>query len=151
MSFIAGHYSATWNGNNIGTTERGFRLQMTNHHETVLTDTFGDALADGVQRGVDYRVTLEYVEYDLIKAAIAAQAGTFGTMGNVGKLLSGLAKPLVLTATAGTSAAGQIATLTAAAAVIVSDTEILLANNLRKGPLTFLLIPNSSGVHFTTT
>lgn len=153
MAFVAGHYDATWNGTSIGTTERGFRLQMTNHHETVLTDDFGDALTDGIQRGVDHRITLEYVEYNLIKAAIAAQAGTFGSMTNVGKLLSSLAFPLVLTAKAGTSAAqaGNIATLTASKAIIVSDTEILLANNLRKGPLTFLMIPNSSGVHFTTT
>jgi len=150
MAFIAGHYNATWNGANIGTTEGGFRLQMTNHHETVLIDDYGDALADGVQRGVDYRITLEYVEYDLIKNAMKGQAGTFGAMSNVGKFLSTLAAPLVLTAQAGTSAAGQIASLTASKAIIVSDTEVLLANSLRKGPLTFLLIP-TAGVHFTTT
>ena len=153
MAFVAGHYDATWNGNSIGTTERGFRLQMVNHHETILTDDFGDALTDGVQRGVDYRITLEYVEYNLIKSVIAAQAGTLGSMTNVGKLISSLAFQLVLTAKAGTSAAtaGNIATLTAPKAIIVSDTEILLANNLRKGPLTFQLSPNSSGVHFTST
>lgn len=149
MGFVAGHYNATWNGASIGTTERGFRLQVTNHHETILTDDFGDALTDGIQRGVDYRITLEYVEYDLVKAAIRAQAGTFGSMLNVGKVLSGLAAPLALTAVAGTAAASHLSALTAPKAIIVSDTEILLANNLRKGPLTFLLIPSNVGVHFT--
>lgn len=153
MSFIAGHYSATWNGNNIGTTERGFRLQITNHHEPILTDDFGEAIRDAVQRGVDYRLTLDYVEYDLIKPVIASQAGTFGTVSKAGYRLSDLSKQLVLTATAGTSAAvaGNIATLTAPRAIIVSDTDVLLANSVRKGPLSFLLLPDSSGVHFTTT
>jgi hypothetical protein len=153
MSFVAGHYSATWNGTSIGTTERGFRLQMNNHHETVMIDDHGDAMRDAIQRGVDYRLTLEYVEYDLIKPVVASQAGTFGTMSKVGYTLAALSKQLVLTATAGTSAAlaGNIATLTAPRAIILSDTEILLANNLRKGPLTFLLLPDASGVHFTVT
>lgn len=151
MAFVAGHYNATWSGNNIGTTERGYRLQITNHHEPIHIDDHGDAVRDAIQRGVDCRITLDYVEYDLIKAAIAGQFGTFGQMTRVGYRLSDLAKPLVLTAVAGTSAAaaGNIPTLTAPRAIIMSDTEILLANSIRKGPLTFLLLPDASGVHFT--
>jgi hypothetical protein len=154
MSFIAGHYTATWNGTSIGTTENGFRLTAVHHHEPVITDEFGDAPVDGIQRGTEYRLTLEFMEYDLVKAALFAQ-GAIGTMkSNVGKTLKSLAQQLVLTVTAGTPAAGagNISTLTAPKAIVVSDFDLLLSSRLRKGPVTFHLFPtDDTKVAFTTT
>lgn len=157
MSFIAGHYAATWNGTSIGTTREGFHLKETLHDEHILTDDGGDAPVDGVQRGTECMITLDYVEYDSIKPALYAQTGTPGdVMTNVGKLLTTLAKSLVLTAKAGTSAAtvvGAIATLTATKAIVVSDIDTLMASKLRQGPITLRLLPDSASANkaYTTT
>lgn len=153
MSFTAGHYTATWNSASIGETENGFRLQAINHHEPIVTDDFGDVPVDGVVRGTEYRLMLDWVDYEAIDAVLFAQADTAGACkSNVGKLLSGLAKELILTAVSGTPAAdGSIYTLTATLAIVVTDFEVLLASRLRKGPCTFQLLPdpNSSNKAFT--
>ncbi len=153
MAHIAGHYSATLGGTSIGKTEDGFRLRVINHHEPVHSDDFGDVPVDGIQRGVEYQLTLTSVEYDLIQAAIIRQGNALGESNtNVGKRLRDLAQQLVLTATAGTPAAGSIGTLTATKAIVVSDLEVLLAAKLRKGPVTFHLFPDpATGKAFTNT
>ncbi len=143
MAVISGPYSATLAGTSIGMTEEGFELLPTFHAEMVMSDDFGDAPFDGVQRGVTYRLQLVSIEYDLIKAAYARQVNALGeSKTNVGLLLTGLAQSLVLTAKAATPAAGQIATLTATKAIVVSDIRILLASKCRKGPVTFQLFPD---------
>lgn len=152
MSHIAGHYDATWDGDDIGSTRDGFRLRETMHAEMILDDEYGDAPVDGVNRGCEVLITLDYIDYDLVKDAIYAHVGTEGdVLSNVGKLLTGLAKTLVLTAKTGTPAASGIATLTADKAIIVSDVETLLASRLRQGPITFRCFPNSSGEAYATT
>lgn len=146
MSFIAGHYDATWGDTpvDIGTTREGFRLLETHHAEMIVTDDFGDAPVDGVQRGTEARLSLDYVDYTLMAAPLYAQ-NPAGTNDNVGKLLTGLAEQLVLTAVAGTPAfliAGGIKTLTAIKAIVVSDLETLMAARVRQGPCTFHLLPD---------
>lgn len=145
MSFVSGSYTATYGGSSIGTTEDGYRVQVQQHHEDIRTDDYGDVPVDGVQRGVSYQVTLVGMEYNLVKAAMAKQASALGeSKTNVGKLLSGLAASLVLTATSGTPAdtAGNIRSLTATKAILITDFELLLASRVRKGPLTFRLLPD---------
>ncbi len=145
MSVISGPYTATLGGSSIGMTEEGFRLQVSLHQENVMADDFGDAPIDAVQRGVTYRVQLISIEYDLIKAAMQRQINALGeSKTHVGKLLTGLAQSLVLTAVAGTpaDAAGMLKTLTATKAILVSDIEVLLAAKCRKGPVTFQLFPD---------
>lgn len=145
MSHISGAYSATLGGTSIGSTEEGFRLIGRQHWEPILSDDFGEAPVDGVQRGVTYTIQFMAQEYSLIKAAYARQLSALGeSKTHVGKLLSGLAQTLVMTAVAGTPAAGAglIATLTATKAICVSDIELLLSSKLRKGPVTFHLFPD---------
>lgn len=145
MTFISGSYTATYNGNSIGSTEDGFRIQVQQHHEDIRTDDYGDVPVDGVQRGVSYQISLVGMEYNLVKAAMAKQGNALGaSKDNVGKLLSSLAASLVLTATSGTPAAsaGNIQTLTATKAILITDFEVLLASRVRKGPLTFRLLPD---------
>lgn len=144
MAFVSGHYAATWNSVDFGTTKDGFRMTMVNHVEMITVDDYGDAPVDAVQRGAEYRLTFDYAEYDLIKPVVAGQTPFGEAKTNVGKLASGLAKSLVMTAQAGTPAAGAglIATLTATRAVVISDVEILLAAKHRQGPCTFHLFPD---------
>lgn len=145
MAVISGPYSATLGGTSIGMTEDGYRLQATFHHEDVISDDYGDGPIDGVQRGVTYRLQLISIEYSLIKAAYERVVGALGeSHTNVGKLHTALAQSLVLTAAAGTPAAGSgfLATLTATKALLVTDIEILLASKTRKGPCTFKLYPD---------
>ncbi len=156
MSIISGPYTATFNGTSIGMTEDGFRIGVQLHHEDVRSDDFGDGPVDAIQRGVTYQVQCVSIEYDLIKAAIAKQVNALGeSKTNVGKRLTDLAAPLVLTAVTGTPAdsAGNIRTLTATKAILVTDVEILLAARCRKGPVTFRLLPDPavSNKAFVTT
>ena len=156
MTFIAGHYDAYWKfadtptipTNFIGTTRDGLRLQQTHHMEVINTDDFGDAPVNGVQRGTESRLTLDFVEYDLIEAALYAQqegaGGGIGASGlNVGFLLHTLSGGLELVAKAGTPAEQKpaIKTLTASHAIIISDFELIMASRLRQGPCTFMLLP----------
>ena len=156
MTFIAGHYDAYWKfgasatipTDFIGTTRDGLRLQQTHHMEVINTDDFGDAPVNGVQRGTESRLTLDFVEYDLIEAALYAQqegpGGGIGASGlNVGFLLHTLAGELQLVAKVGTPAEvlPAIKTLTASHAIIISDFELIMASRLRQGPCTFILLP----------
>jgi len=158
-SIIAGHYTATWNGVDIGTTTDGFRLQETHHHENIMVDDFGDVPIDGINRGTESRITLEFVEYARVIDAINAQIGAITDQGTtntqVGQTLVSLAQQLVLTAVVGTPADSfvkSIKTLTAVKAIIVTDFEIVMAARHRKGPLTFQLFPDpTSGKSYTLT
>ena len=115
MAFIAGPYTATYapgtggsgvgSPASIGKTREGFTERLDFHHQPIMTDDGGEAQVDGVQLGRDTLVTLDYVEYDLIKAAIHAAEPEGKVYDNVGKLLTSLAGPLVLTPVAGTTAA----------------------------------------------
>lgn len=157
MSFIAGHYAATWRAVSIGTTRDGFRLQETFHAEMIVTDDYGDVPVDGIQRGIESRLVLDWVDYDLMvedtarAGALYAQTDGLATLDlvanrRVGHTLVSLAEELVLTATPATPAAtnvvGGILTLTAPKAIVVSDIETILAARLRQGPCTFQLFPD---------
>lgn len=150
--FVAGAYNATWNGTPIGGTENGFNKREIFFHEPVNSDAFGRMEVDGVQEGSDVLITLDSIEYNAIEAAIYAQTGTAGAgNANVGKLLSSLAKQLVLTPVGGTTVTGSGHTWTFPLAIIVDDVQTLLSRRLRKGPLTFRCFPNySSGTLYTT-
>jgi hypothetical protein len=150
--FVAGAYTATWNSTSIGGTENGFEKRETFLHEPIHADSFGRAHVDGVQEGSDVLITLESIEYDLVQAAVYAQTGSAGAgNANVGKLLSSLAKQLVLTPVTGTTATTAGKTWTFPLAIIVDDVNMLLSRRLRKGPLTFRCFPNySSGTAYTT-
>jgi hypothetical protein len=160
MSFIAGSYTATWAGTNIGQTRAGFRLRESLKEQLIESDDYGLVNPDGIQRGVETIITLDAIEYDLITAAFYTMAkegaGTgIGDMrGGVGRTALGYdenstkAKPLVLTPVAGTRAAATVAKGGAGQGVwtfyrtlLVGDTELLLSSRLRQGPVTFRAFP----------
>lgn len=149
---VAGHYTATYNGASIGSTREGFTLGNRMHHQPVIDDSFGEMEADGVQQGCDTTLELDYIDYDLMQAALFAQTGGEG-LGNakVGNLLSGLGKAIVLTPVAGTPAASQTTPVyTFPLATIVDDVPTLLASKLRQGRVRFHVWPSlSTGVTYT--
>lgn len=158
MSFIAGHFTASFNSSSIGGTREGFRIITTMHHQPVISDAAGEMQVDGVQQGADVIVECDYIDYDSMSAALFTQTGGQGTTeSNVGKLFaatSGLAKSLVLTSVAGTPAAGDTGsiTFTFAHAIPADDIEVLLASKLRQGRMRFRCFPDpTTGVTYTTT
>lgn len=145
MSFITGHYTAAYFGNSIGTTREGFRIRENHHHQPVLTDEGGEAPVDGVQQGTETTITLDWVDYNLIKSALYVSNPQGQPMANVGKTLTGIAHQLVLTAAAGTPAAAQDGVGNSWVfykAIITDETELLLATKLRQGPATFRVFPD---------
>ena len=148
MSFITGTYDvATWDNAPIGQTEAGFRVRKVQHKEDILTDSGGDAPVDGVIRGAEYEVTCDFVEYDALQTSGLLDAATLAgdAIARVGMLLVGQAHELILTAKAGTSAAtldGVGRSWVFYKAIIVSDIDVLMANKLRKGPITIKAYPD---------
>lgn len=146
--YVAGHYTATWNGSDIGSTEDGYHIRARQHEQGVKDDAFGEADADAVDAGTDYEIEFTSIEWTLIKAALAARGASGATLGDVnaqvGILLSTLGKSLVLTPASGTSAAASGNTLTATKAVIVGDYSWNDSYQYRKIPATFHLYPDVS-------
>ena len=149
MAKIAGAYTATYTpaGGSAGsafTSETGFHLIETMHHQNVADDAYGDVPVDGIQQGCTVMVRFEYIDYDLVLPAIYAQNTQGSSNANVGKTLSGLAGLLLLTAVTGTPAhaTGLGITYTFYKAIVVGDLDTLLSSKLRKGPLTFQCFPD---------
>lgn len=148
MPYIAGHYTATWNGTSIGSTEDGYHIRALQHEEPVKDDAFGEAQADAVDAGTDFEIEFTAIEWTLIKAALEARGASGTSMGDVnaqvGVLLSTLGKSLVLTPASGTSAAASGNTLTATKAVLVGDYSWNDSYQYRKIPAKFHLFPDVS-------
>jgi hypothetical protein len=145
MPFITGHFTAMYNGSNIGESEQGWEIAEAHLSEDILTDSGGDSPVDGVMRGTRHEVRGTMVEYDLVKAALYAANPRGTTFNNVGLLMTSLAKRLVMTPIVGTSAAlelGASSSIVFRKAIILSDIVTLLANKNRKGPITFRCYPD---------
>ena len=99
-SFIAGHYHATFNAQDIGTTEQGFVLRPVYYREDIRIDEYGDTVVDGIFRGFSIGVSCQLSEWTATgRAGIQFPFGSVGQIDNVGKTIigAGYAKPLVLT------------------------------------------------------
>jgi hypothetical protein len=151
--FVAGHYTATLAGANIGTTEAGFQLRPTTYRDDVRVDDLGDTIVDGVYRGFNYRISCTLQEYT--KAGITElidfyEAGAKGKVQDVGNLvvLGGLAKVLVLTPVL--SGTGQT---TWTFSNVVPDGEsggFPLATRLRQVSMNLIALPtDENGVIYT--
>lgn len=147
MSFITGHFTAKYNGSDLGESEQGWEIVEGHLVEDIITDSGGDAPVDGVQRGTRVEIRATYVEYDSIKAALYRANPRGATFTNVGKLYTNLAARLILTPVAGTTAETELGvgkSIVFTKAIVVSDINTLLATRHRKGPITFRCYPDSS-------
>jgi hypothetical protein len=141
MTFVAGAYSAVYNSLDLGLIEDGFTLNYRRMSERIQTDVTGDALQDGVYRGVE--LTLDFIlsEWDAegAQAAFWPVDGTLGELGTLGRLDTDMAEPLVLTS----CGAASPTTLTFHQALLSPnfDVQHLFANRHRKIPLQMTVYP----------
>lgn len=156
--WIAGPYVWTFNGRVIGVTEDGFRLGMTSYADPVKGDNLGDSIQDYVYRGGDVSVSGVLNEWDLAvsgpndppaktnsnTASILWPWATLGTTGQIGRLASLIAAPLIGTPCPGTTAASAtIKNLTITYAVLPPNFEVvhLFAARLRNAPIRLQSLP----------
>jgi hypothetical protein len=154
---IAGPFGAAWGSGptSLGMTEDGIKLRQQVAKQLITSDSYGDSVIDGVFRGGQVFLTMVGIEYS---AAIAGMwpYGTFGVMGQVGRLDFGssIAQQAVLTAVAGTTAATVPATLTAAQTAPDENmnAELQFAARGRYVPITLRCYPYSStGIRWFST
>lgn len=150
MSFVAGPYTATYNGLALGQFDDGFETDYGATIEDITSDMYR-AVEDGVYQGVDVviRAILNEPNAAGVAGLIWPYDSTFGTTGAIGRLMTSLAKPLVLTACAGTTATP--ATYTVPRAVIYRDRLVSKHGSVqRKIPVVIAALPlpdgGSSGV-----
>lgn len=143
---ISGPYAATWNGVALGLTEGEGGLPtlttMAKSKPVNSSNLYGATKIESVHLGAD--MTLEMILLEYLKGIAALWPfGTWGALGAVGTFKSALAKPLVLTAVAGTPASASPATWTASMAVISDDHQgkIRYGPEVRTVPLKFDLYP----------
>jgi hypothetical protein len=133
MGYIAGSFSATYHGRNLGLVDRGFQQIISPIYEMIQTDVFrGDV--DGIFQGMNMMIRTVLTEADLPSVQdliwpwdgdadgtirnstsysnsdpgddtdLAELETEYGAVGPSGVLLSAFAKPLVLTPCPGTTA-----------------------------------------------
>lgn len=145
MAFTSGSYNAVYNSLHLGFIENGFEMIWRRFGEEIKSDVAGDALHDGVYRGIDVKIRFTLSEW----SAAGAQAAywpfnaTFGNMGSVGVLDTSLAQALVLTACGSTVPA----TITFTKALLSKDFDVnaLFANRHRKVPIEMTAYPQVAG------
>ena len=166
---IAGAYSVTLNGTDLGATWAGFDHIEMFHDEMIRSDPNGDAPVDGIQLGQEVEVVLTYIEYGKIVTALYSQMSppgtaqgtpgtalvppfTFSGNTNVGVPLTYLGGKLILTLIN-----SAIVTLTTPKtrtynnAIIRGSLNVAMASRLRKGPVRFHCFPNATGQVYADT
>jgi hypothetical protein len=157
VSFVAGQYTVTWSGSSLGQIANGIRVKHEFFKKMITGDNFAETPQDGIFRGGQMFASMTLLEYNATGAQLAfwPYSATIFTMGVIGRLDVGaaLAKSLVLTAIAGTSAAAAPATQTHLTSILREGfpVELLYAPDLREVPLEMRIYPNSSGVFGTQT
>lgn len=154
-TFVAGHFSATFDAADMGTTEKGFQFRPVYHREDIKIDDFGDTIVDGIWRGYNLRMNCQLSEW----AAAARErlqflfdyvdAGTIGTIQLIGQTLTKFAKQMVMTPIAGINSNLQTWTFP----LVVPDTDHGAWNKsttLKRVDVNTVVLPNrSTGVLFT--
>ncbi len=148
MAYLAGNYSATYGGSALGQIDDGFSLDWAQKLEEITSDSF-KARQDGVYQGIE--MTLRFVLNEPkaagVKNLVWPWATTEGDSGIVGRLMSALALPLVLTRC--TSNAADPATITFTRAVVWTDqisTEFALRQRKISVSVAVLPVPASAAV-----
>lgn len=178
---IAGPYTATWNGQNLGTQDDdGYKLRATyTGQEINQSDQFGMTLIEAIYRGINWRLAFTSIEFN--RPGVLAAIQQFGSTGagtttftpyltNIGDKYSRYAQALVLTAILACQPQGTafgvssnpcfIATLTGLLASMApqQNMEFLMTSKMRTAPFEMVLLPYlatvgslSADLAFTTT
>ncbi len=148
---IAGAYVVTLNGNPMGIMEGDASLptlEHTNKGEPIAnTDKYGKTTIETIYQGGDWFMQMVAMEYKADPKLAWWPFGAVGVMGVVGRMFTGMAKQLLLTAVAGTPAVGSPTTLLARVAILAQgfSTRTAFGPTLRKLPLRFQLYPYDFG------
>ena len=162
-SFVAGRYNGTYNAVAVGMCKDGFEVEQDFELDEISeTDAWGGSVIDAIFRGGNCHMQFTCEEY---AAGVLTAFWPLGSLGvlvtpttlPIGVLASTLIKAVVLTAVAGTPAAGvgNIVTLTASNALLAKNFagKLLLNSKLREVPVRLRLYPYGTGPYtfFTTT
>ena len=156
-NFVAGHYTATYGGADIGTTEIGFDIRKSNYKEDIRIDDFGDTIVDGIYRGYNLRVNCQLSEWPatgretLQFVQDKEDGGVMGDMQFIGRTERSFSEPLVLTPVADININNK--TFTFPNAIPEGDSGGWNVNTkLRRVTITLLALVNrATGVVFTET
>lgn len=153
---IAGPYNATYDSSTVGQTDRGFEIRLRAEKQLYnQTHLYGDTIIDAVYRGGNCLISFVCNEWNKMNAkgliwpygpnGATTVAPRFGFLGTIGRMDSGssLAKALVLTAVAGTTAAASPATLTSNQTILAegADVAFMMAPMVRTVPLVLRAYP----------
>lgn len=104
--FPPGPYEATWNGVSIGLMEGSMHSQEQHIALPIRASLWGQTILDYINQGAACFVVFVLKEWNAgAKGALWQAGGALGTVDEAGLLMNTKAKPLVLTALAGTPAA----------------------------------------------
>jgi hypothetical protein len=127
--FVAGPYKATYDGQSIGVTERGFELEVNTMEQSIIGDDMGESVQDDVYTGMNCFLNFVLQEYShtgIQRSLFWPFHATFGKLGLVGRMKWDLSKPLVLTALVGTRVArGDIALVSSGPTTITFQRAVL--------------------------
>lgn len=156
MGHVAGAYqytAAIGNGQaaSIGGTEEGFNFNREQHWQDIHDDEFGGpngTPVDSVNLGETSSITLTGIDYTLFKPLLYAHVAAGNPKANVGKLASSVKIKIVATPVAGTPAAAE-GPYTFYMCRLQGNVELLFNSGHRKGPMTFLLLPDPANSNKT--
>jgi len=153
MGFIAGKYDVTYGGNTVGQIGDGITTEHFVNKRLITGDNEGATPQDGVYRGHEFFMEFTLLEYDATASAdVFTPYAAFGAQGVIGRLdvASGIAKQLVMTAIAGTTAANSPTTVTADLAILAEGfpVRMLFAPDLRDIPIRMRLYPTAVSREF---
>lgn len=151
-TFVAGRYSSTWNSGSLGLIEKGYRFSFQVIKDMIAnTDAYAGMVIDAIYQGIT-NVFVQANSKEWTTTVLAAVtpysamvdtgAGFLGP-GVIGRLDTGIAQALVLTATTGTAAASSPATMTATYSILAENfnVEWLLGPEHRIVPIRFRIYP----------
>jgi hypothetical protein len=148
---IAGAYNCVYNGSPMGMMNGDSGLptfSCTEHEEPVnSTDRYGRTKIDGFYLGGDWFSDFDCIEWLPATKAAWWPWGALMEMGVIARRRFDNSKPLVLTAVAGTPAAGASPSATAGKSLLASNynTRIIFGPTLRKLPIRLELMPYKGG------
>lgn len=143
--FIAGHYTATWDGKDIGSTTKGFEVSIDYGREDIRIDDAPGIIWDGIYTGKQLVISM-----DLTNAgAVGVDSLTFPTdsaanaLDTMGQPWSTYAKALVLTPVTGINSANK--EITFGSAILDAPPVFPLGNTLLIKRIRMRALPYTSG------
>jgi len=139
--FIAGHYTATWNALDIGSTTKGYLITPDHTREDIRIDDAPGIVWDGIYTGKQLTVTVDFTN----AGAVGMDAMSWPTdtahnaLDQMGQPWSEFAKALVLTPVAGINSANKA--ITFGKAVLDGSYDFPLGNTLMVKRMRFRTFP----------